>query len=153
MIARPARRGLIVAVAALALVATACGGEGPSSNPPAASAAGSSPAAGATSAGPRTEVDSLQVSAKDFSFSLNLTSLHPGPPGVDVVLTNDGATPHTLTFYSDPDFKTKIPKADSGSVAPGGTAAFPFIVPDGLTTVYFRCDIHPTQMTGQLAVQ
>ncbi len=149
MIARPARE-LIVTMAVLTIIVTACGGGGAGSTP---SAAAVSPAGGPSSAGPRTEVDALQASAKDFSFSLNLTSLHPGPPGVDVVFTNDGATPHTLTFYQDPDFKTMIPKADSGSVAPNGNAAFPFIVPDGVTTVYYRCDIHPTQMTGQLPVQ
>ena len=33
---------------------------------------------------PRTEVDDLKVSAKEFSFTLNLTTIHRGPPGVHV---------------------------------------------------------------------
>jgi plastocyanin len=138
-------RRLIALMAILALAAAACGGGSASS--------ATQPAVASTGAA-RAVSDVLQVAAKDFSFSLNLTSLHPGQPGVNVIFNNNGTTPHTLTFYSDAGYKTKIPgDADSGPVTAGDTAIFAFVVPDGVTTVYYRCDIHPTKMTGQLPVQ
>jgi len=117
---------------------------------PAATSAATKASSGAQST-PRTEVDALTVTAKDFSFSVNLTSLHPGLPGVDVNFNNTGSTTHTVAFYADADFKTKI--AESQPVAAGASSGFPFVPPDGATKVFYRCEIHPTQMKGELPVQ
>jgi plastocyanin len=137
----------------VALVTAACGDDDDST------AATSTPAASGTKAGAgpttsgakRTEVDELHVTAKDFSFSADLTSVHPGAPGTDVTFTNSGGTTHTLTFYSDSDYKNKV--ADSGRIAAGQIGGFPFIPPDGAKKLYYRCEIHPTQMKGEIAVQ
>lgn len=163
-------RAIIAALAAAALIGSACGGGGSSdktSTPaggattatqPASAAttaptkaATSAPAEGATVASTaRTEVDSLTVTAKDFSFTLDLTSIHPGAPGVDVVFQNSGATVHQVAFYEDAGYTKKI--AESQPVAPGGSSGFPFIPPTGATSVFYRCEIHPTQMFGELKV-
>lgn len=163
-------------LAAIAAVAVACGGGGKSTNTPVAGAttsatksasattpaatAAATKAASATSSAtktaggsstPRSDVDSLEVTAKDFSFTLNLTSVRPGAPGVDVTFKNDGATTHTLTFYEDAEFTKKI--GGSGNIAAGQTGGFPFLPPADATTIYYRCDIHTTQMKGELAVK
>ena len=96
-------------------------------------------------------VDALAVSAKEFAFTLTLISIRPGAPGVDVVFKNDGTREHTLAIYADSAFKTKI--ADSGRVAAGQTSGFPFIPPEGAKSVYYRCEIHPNQMHGELSVR
>ncbi len=152
--ARHALRG-VVPLLVTAVVLTACS-SGTSSSTPAAAAskpATSDPAGASAGGSPGNGVDDLHAVAKDFSFTLDRTTLHPGKPGVDAFLKNEGQAPHTLTFYSDAAFTTKIPGADSGQVRPGDLSGFPLSVPDGVTTVYYRCEIHPTQMKGQLPVQ
>ena len=89
---------------------------------------------------------------RDFSFGLDLSSLHPGEPGVAVTAENHGEAPHTITFYTDAAFTQKVPLGDSGTVAPGSSAGFEFAPPEGATVLFFRCEIHPTQMQGQIAV-
>jgi plastocyanin len=156
MNARHVIRGLVATIVVGALVAAACGSDSKKSNTPAAGGttaatkptAASTPAAGATK---RTEVDTLNATAKDFAFTLDLTSVHPGPPGVDVTFKNDGATTHTLTFYEDSGFTKQI--GGSGNIAAGQTGGFPFLPPSGASKVYYRCDIHTTQMKGELAVK
>ena len=154
----------ISSAAGAGLVAIALLGACSSSSSTKTPASGATPAAGATTAATkassaqpttakRTEVDNLQISAKDFSFKANLTSVHPGAPGVDVSFKNEGSATHTLTFYTDADFKTKLGSADSSKIAGGGSVGFPFIPPDGAKSVYYRCEIHPTQMKGELAVK
>lgn len=137
------------------LFAAACGGSDskstttPSSSPASVS---TQPAGGASSTAPaRTGVDRLNVVAKDFAFTADLKSVRKGSPGTDVSFKNDGPSAHTLTFYNDATFETKL--ADSSQVAPGQSVAFAFIPPDGATSMYYRCEIHPTQMKGEIAVQ
>jgi plastocyanin len=156
-------RASTAALAAVALVGSACGGgSSDKTSTPAggATTAATKPAAAATTAATksaataastaRTEVDSLTVTAKDFSFTLNLTSIHPGAPGVDVVFQNSGATTHSFAVYEDSSYTKRI--AESQPVAPGGSSGFPFIPPTGATSVFYRCEIHPTQMFGELKV-
>lgn len=152
-----------IGLLAFVLIAGACGGsDSKKASTPAAGAtsAATKPAAGATVAATkapgavataRTDVDELKVIAKDFSFTLDLTSVRPGAPGVDVRFANQGATTHTLAFYKDADFKTKI--GESNPVAAGSSVAFPFVPPSGATSVFYRCEIHPGQMKGELAVK
>lgn len=132
------------------MAVAACGGGSPATEP--SSPAAVPPAATALTGSPRTAVDDLKITATDFAFASNLTAIHPGAPGVDVFFENKGAAPHTVTFYTDPDFKTKLEGADSGTIAAGQSTGFPFSVPTGVTTVYYRCEVHPSQMKGQLTV-
>jgi plastocyanin len=157
-------RGIAIAMVATALLAAACSSDSKKSSTPAAgvTSAATKPAAGATTAATkpaaaattgakRTEVDSLKATAKDFSFTLDLTSVHPGPPGTDVTFKNEGGTTHTLTFYEDSGFTKQI--GGSGNISAGQTGGFPFIPPTGAKSVFYRCEIHPTQMKGELKVQ
>ena len=150
-----AARGLAIALALTALFAAACGGSKKSNTPAAgATTAATKPAAASTPAASttkRTQVDMLNATAKDFSFTLGLTSIHPGVPGVDVTFKNDGSTTHTLTFYEDSGFTKKL--NGSGNIAAGQTAGFPFAPSANATSVFYRCDIHPTQMKGELTVK
>ena len=149
-------RGFAVMFVAVALAAACGGGDSKKSSTPAAGAttAATKPAAASTPAASttkRTQVDMLNATAKDFSFTLGLTSIHPGVPGVDVTFKNDGSTTHTLTFYEDSGFTKKL--NGSGNIAAGQTAGFPFAPSANATSVFYRCDIHPTQMKGELTVK
>ena len=99
-----------------------------------------------------TGADQLHVGMREFSFALDRSSLDPAPATVDVTADNGGEVPHTITFYADAAFTQKVPGADSGSVAAGGSKTFSFTPPDGASELFFRCEIHPTQMTGKITV-
>ena len=146
------RRTAILLV--LIVSAAACGSGGQATAAPTVAPTATS-GNGSGTGTPRTEVDALAITAKDFSFTLSLTSIHPGLPGVDVFFTNSGAVAHTVTFYTDAGFTTKLGAgaADSGSIAPSASTGFPFIPPDGATAVYYRCEIHPAQMSGSIPVK
>ena len=143
--------GLAVVVAMALLLGLACGG-GSSSSPTGTTkgTATVSQKSSGTSGTPRSDVDELTASAKEYSFTLSLTSVRPGAPGVDVTFKNEGTLTHTLTFYADSGYQTKV--GGSGNIAAGQTGGFPFIPPDGATKLYYRCDIHTTQMKGEIAV-
>src|SRR5262245_38752847 len=106
-LARIAAGGLAV----VALIGAACGGDddeddnGGSNTPAATTAATRAPTSAATqsSGGDTTPSDgqggTLAVTAQDFSFSLDADSIPTG--SVLVTLTNEGAAPHTITFYTD----------------------------------------------------
>ena len=100
---------------------------------------------------PRSATDKLNVVAKDFSFALNLTSVRPGIPGVDVFFQNSGSATHTIAFYEDAAFTKKL--GESQPVAGGARSGFPFVPPAAASMVYYRCEIHPNQMKGELVVK
>ncbi len=144
-------RGM-VALASVATLVAACGGsDSKKSNTPAAggaTVAATKPAAASTA---RADVNRLSISAKDFSFTTDATSIRPGSPAADVTFKNDGAATHTLTFYEDSAYTKKL--TGSGNVLAGQMAAFAVTAPTGATNVFYRCDIHPAQMKGELAVK
>jgi plastocyanin len=96
-------------------------------------------------------VENLTVTAADFSFSADISSVAPGSV-VEVAFTNSGSAPHTLTFYTDAEYTDAIPGGDSDRVSGGGSVNFTFEAPeDG--TGFYRCEVHPAQMMGELAVE
>lgn len=95
-------------------------------------------------------LESLTVTASDFAFDADLTSVAAGSV-VQVAFSNNGSSPHTLTFYTDADYTEAIPGGDSGQLASGGSFNFTFEAPeDG--TVFYRCEVHPDQMEGELTI-
>ena len=148
------RAGLVL-TSLVALVVAACGGSTSSQAPSSAAAPSTSAApsvsaaaSGSAAAGGAT----LHVGMRDFTFALDKSNLAPATP-VDVTADNGGEAPHTITFYTDAQYTQKLAGADSGSVAAGQSKDFSFTPPDGATVLFFRCEIHPTQMTGQIDVK
>ena len=134
----------------------ACAGSngGAKANTPAAGATAIATGPSVSAANtPRTQIDDLRVTTKEFSFTLSLTSIHKGPPGVHVSLQNDGAEAHSIAFYIDGNFNKPLVGATSDNVTAGASADFSFIPLENATIVYYRCDIHPTQMHGELNVE
>ena len=96
-------------------------------------------------------VENLTVTAADFSFSADADSVAPGTV-VEVAFSNSGAAPHTLTFYTDAEYTEPIPAGDSGQVSAGASVNFTFEAPDD-GTAFYRCELHPAQMEGELAIE
>jgi plastocyanin len=110
-------------------------------------AAATAPAGGATSAGGST----LNVSARDFLFDPNKLSAKPGT-SVTINFKNDGSTAHTFSLYTDEDHTKAVANGDSGTVSAGGSKTLTITIASDSGDLYYRCEIHPTQMMGEISV-
>jgi|CXWL01.1.fsa_nt_gi plastocyanin len=137
--------------ACLGIALVACGGDDDENK-----AGGTTPPAGSTTAAPTkaagdSESGALTVAAKDFSFALDKTSVKKGSQ-VDVAFENQGSAPHTINFYTDEAYTKPIADAESGRVSGGGSKAFTFTAPADGTAAYYRCEVHPAQMQGEITL-
>jgi plastocyanin len=118
------------------------GADSPATQP----AAATQPAGGST---PSTSECCVTLTAVDFAYE--------PAPGFEVVtgapftltLENEGESPHTLTVYEDEAFETPVDGADTGQVEAGESGEFTF---DSAGEAYFRCEVHPTQMQGEITI-
>ena len=94
--------------------------------------------------------DEVQVQAADSSFTPSTFSVPAGVPA-KIEVRNSGALPHTLTVYSDQDYSTQVPGADTGNIAAGEDADIETTFDSG--QYFFRCEIHPTRMEGEFTAQ
>ena len=73
---------------------------------------------------------------------------------IDVTITfinNDSGTPHNIAFYTSSAATTVI---NIGGMTTGvSTLTYTFDAPTTPGTYFFRCDVHPTTMTGEFIVQ
>jgi plastocyanin len=128
----------------------ACGSDDNGSNTPTKAAAASTPASSATQpSGGGGNVLTMAVTAKDFEFTPDTLDATPGET-IEVNFTNSGSATHTFTVYSDDAYTQPVANGDSGRVAGGGSMTVRFAAGDG--DLYFRCEIHPTQMKGEIAI-
>ncbi len=140
--------GLALLAASAVVGSVACGGDDDDTAPAATTSAAKT---ATTAAGGGSEATKLAVTAKDFAFEPAGLEVKAGAK-VEITLTNKGAAPHTFTLYLDKEYTSKISGAGTGNVAGGASATFPFSSA-GAGTVYYRCDIHPAQMKGEMAVK
>ncbi len=137
---------LVLAATALSGLLVACGGGEEESGASPTKTAARSPSATAAGGAQTTE-----VKAKDFSFDPAKFEATKGKP-VTVKLTNAGAASHTLTVYTDEDYTTPVEGADTDTISPGAKGEFT-VTFDKAADYYFRCEIHPTQMQGEIEVK
>jgi plastocyanin len=152
---RIARTLVLIASAALLVTVAACGGDDEDN--------GGAPTAGATrAASPTTaavasptaggaESETLNVSAQDFSFSPSDLQATKGT-AYTIALDNRGQFPHTLTVYEDEAYTQPVAGADTGRISGGESGQFVVTFSEA-KDYYFRCEVHPTQMQGEIAVQ
>lgn len=134
--------------------ATAAAGVAPTKTPPraAVTAAPTQAAASTTSTTSGGVAVAVSIEAKDFSFTSDKDSANKGDK-LQITFKNSGAATHTLTFYSDDAYTKKIGGADSGRVPGGGAAMVSVTAPGDGSGLYYRCEVHPTQMKGEIEVQ
>jgi plastocyanin len=142
----------------LSAFAVACGddsdnggnGDAPTATEASAATGTQAPSADATNTAEPTGdgANALTITAQDFSFDPSDPTAKAGT--TSVTFENEGSFSHTLTFYSDEARTTPIEGADTGSVSSGSSAGFDVTLDAG--TVYFQCDIHPSQMQGTIEV-
>jgi len=129
-----------IVLAAIALVATACGGD---SDPPGPVADGATTGPRATTGPADAAGKVLELSAENIAFSTS--SLEAGAGEVTIrFANNDDGVPHNLHVTGGGvDEKTDI---EPGPV----TQRLEMTLPSGAYS--YVCDVHPQQMTGQLTI-
>jgi plastocyanin len=95
--------------------------------------------------GPQT----LEISAENLEFSTDLLEAEPGE--ITVVFTNNEAVPHNFSLYEDEDFSEDIFVGELLSEE-GASEEIELGELDA-ATYYFRCDVHPVDMVGELVVE
>ena len=96
----------------------------------------------------------LEVDAKSIAFSTACIQV-PAAGTTQLVFTNkDAGVPHNIEVYTDPSATTRLAGATGASDVITGPASTTYQI-SGLKpgTYFFRCDIHPTQMTGKFVVK
>jgi plastocyanin/heme-degrading monooxygenase HmoA len=145
--------GGVMAVAALALFGGAIWAvleedeaEGGGHEPAPTAENGESPAPGA-------EGDAI-VSMGDNFFDPNDITVATGAE-TTFQLTNNGNAVHNMRIAGeDGEYNTDDDTVSDPDVVSGGdTAALDWTAPAGAGEIIFRCDFHPTEMTGTLTVQ
>jgi plastocyanin len=154
-------------VALLALVAVGCSGGTSNADKTATAAAkgganptqaATTPATSATAAATKATSGSptsggaskqIAITAKDFSFSADGVDVSKGDM-VAITFKNSGATTHTLAFYTDNAYTNPIAGADTGNVSAGDSKPLTVKADVGL---FYRCNIHPTQMMGEITIK
>jgi plastocyanin len=144
-----------ILAAALVLGAGACGGddddESDSDAEPTSAATTASTTTSGGGDGGSEEVIPVDIIAQDFEFQADVETVAPDSV-IAVSFTNNGSAPHTVNFYTDEEYSDPIPGAESGQISAGGSVNFTFESPES-GTAYYRCEVHPTQMQGGLAVE
>jgi plastocyanin len=114
------------------LLAAACGGSG-----------GASPT-------PTRQAVTVTVVAKNRAFDTNTIRV-PANSRVTIKLENKDPDPHNIAVYDTPEAEQEIFVSDTISGSGSSTSGEFDAPPPG--TYFFRCDVHPVTMTGQLIVE
>ncbi len=93
----------------------------------------------------------VDLSARNIAFDKSTITV---PAGADVTVNfdnEDDGIPHNFAVYTDSSATDKI---FSGETITGpDTTTYTFTAPSDPGTYFFRCDVHPEQMTGDFVVQ
>jgi plastocyanin len=107
--------------------------------------------AGSPAPGGGGESIEVMIEAAAFSLSADRTSV-PAGASVRVAARNTGEAPHTVTFYTSEDYSILLAGSDSGQLLAGESATFTATAPQR-GEMFYRCEIHPSQMQGEIAVE
>jgi plastocyanin len=108
------------------------------------------PTATMTTPQPGGQTVQVSLAAQNIAFDKSTITV---PAGAKVVMTfnnMDSGIPHNFALYTDSTAKTKIFAGDF--VTGPKTVTYTFTAPSQPGTYFFRCDVHPTAMTGSFIV-
>jgi len=111
--------------------------------------------------------DSLDVTIASFAFSPNEYRV-PAGESVTFTITNSDGVTHNMHIASNVAAEGEAvagdytgsrcdgaadPCSDPPTISGGGSAVLEWTVPDETGAVRFRCDFHPTSMTGEIIIE
>ena len=134
----------LIALAALALIAGCSSSSQTTTTSPAPTT--TQPATSATASSV-----TVDLVAQNIAFNLSTITV-PAGAKVAVNFNNmDGQVPHNFSVYTNSSATTSI---FVGTIITGpGKTTYTFTAPTTPGAYFFRCDVHPTQMTGSFIVQ
>jgi plastocyanin len=93
----------------------------------------------------------VSLVAQNTAFNKS-TIIVPAGASVTIDFNNKDGVPHNFSLYAN---SSATPPAlfQGPAIAGPATTTYEFIAPSKPGTYFFRCDIHPTQMTGSFVVQ
>jgi plastocyanin len=151
---------VILSAAALVAMVAGCGQEksqktaGSQSQPQAQTKAQSpaqSQASADTSSSSSSDSVTIDLVAKNIAFDKSTISVPAGAKVIVKFHNEDQGIPHNFAVYKTSAAKDKI---FSGEIVKGVTeTTYRFTAPSSLGDYFFRCDVHPTQMTGKFVVK
>jgi plastocyanin len=142
-IVRICGRTVLVFCLAVVLVGfLACG----SSQTPASTSTPSPSAPGNTA---QSQTASINLVAKNMAFDQKTITV-PAGASVSINFQNQDSVPHNFALYTDSSASKSI---FVGQVITSSSITYQFKAPTTPGSYFFRCDIHPTIMTGTFVVQ
>jgi len=93
----------------------------------------------------------IDLVAKNMAFNTTTITV---PAGAEITVkfdNQDNGIPHNLAVYQDKTAATQIYKGDI--IVGPRTTTYTFTAPTKPGSYFFRCDVHPSTMTGQLIVK
>jgi plastocyanin len=100
---------------------------------------------------PSTGGNNITVTAAGMAFDTSTITVSAGAHLTITFINNDSGIPHNIAFYASPSATTVIYKGETTTGV--ATVAYTFDAPTTPGTYFFRCDVHPTTMTGEFIVQ
>lgn len=91
----------------------------------------------------------INLTAQNFAFSMATITVPAGAP-VLIHFTNKDSVPHNFALYQDSAYSKSI---FIGTLITSSTTDYKFTAPTTPGTYFFRCDYHPSLMTGSFIVQ
>lgn len=132
---------LLASLAAFVLIAVACGG-GSQDSEPTPSFTGIRPS-------PQHDGLVIDVYAQDNVFNVDKIEAEANED-LSIIFVNNDAAPHNVAIYTNEDAEEEIFVGETFT-GPGEVREYTFTAPDE-GTYFFRCDVHPTVMTGEFKV-
>ncbi len=93
----------------------------------------------------------VQLTAENIAFDKDTITV-PAGSRVVVEFTNNDSVPHNFAAYASESAEAGIFVGERVT-GPNQTITYEFDAPSEPGDYFFRCDVHPQQMTGQLVVE
>jgi plastocyanin len=116
-------------------------------------AAGPSASAAATPSATASGVSAgtIDLTAQNLAFDKSTITVKAGSQVTINFNNKDSGIPHNFAIYTDQSASQIIYKGDM--VTGPAAKTYAFTAPATPGTYFFRCDVHPTMMTGQFIAQ
>ena len=95
--------------------------------------------------------DTFTVTASGMAFDAQTITVPAGAHLKITFVNNDNGVPHNMAFYTSSAATTVI--YQGARITGVSTVTYTFDAPTTPGTYFFRCDVHPSTMTGQFIVQ
>ena len=104
-----------------------------------------------TTTPPAAQSVTINLTAKGLSFDKSSITVSAGAKVTVNFNNQDSGIPHNFSVYTNSSASSTV---FVGQIITGpGTTTYQFTAPLTSGTYFFRCDVHPTSMTGSFIVQ